>query len=238
MSTATGGHTGRALYTGLTALGSNQATALALAGRGDSIQEITTVASSTGVLLPPIVLPMRVEIVNQGASTLSIYPQLGGTIDNGSTNAAVTLASGKAAIYEASSLTNWYTVSSTSGGLVTTGLEFDQSKSLITADTQSAGTFTFNLATANWHSGTLASNATLVASGGVVGQQFTLRLQQAASGGPFSISTWFSAYTITWLTSSFSAPSMPTSANGVLVVTFKITGSNTMDGFSCGTSST
>jgi hypothetical protein len=116
MSTATGGHTGRAIYSGLTAAGTNQATALQLAGRGDSVQEITTVAASTGVMLPPTILPMRVEIVNQGSSTLSIYPQLGGSIDNGTANAAVTLAAGKAAIYEASSLTNWYTVSTTAAG--------------------------------------------------------------------------------------------------------------------------
>jgi hypothetical protein len=116
MSTATGGHTGRAIYTGLTAAGSNQATALPLAGRGDSLQEITTVGSSTGVLLPPIILPMRVEIVNQGAHTLSIYPQPGGTLDDGTANAAETLASGDAVIYEASSLTNWYTVATTGGG--------------------------------------------------------------------------------------------------------------------------
>ena len=43
MSTATGLHTGRAIYTGLTAAGTNQATALQLAGRSDSLQELTTV---------------------------------------------------------------------------------------------------------------------------------------------------------------------------------------------------
>ena len=116
MSTATGGHTGRAIYTGLTATGSSQATALQLAGRGDSVQEVTTVAASTGVLLPPIVLPMRIEVVNQGVSSLSVYPRSGGTIDNGSVNAAVQVAAGKSATYEASSLTNWYSVSSTAGG--------------------------------------------------------------------------------------------------------------------------
>ena len=68
MSTATSGHAGRVIYTGLTAAGSNQATALRLAGRATRSKKITTVASSTGVLLPPIILPMRVEIANQGAN--------------------------------------------------------------------------------------------------------------------------------------------------------------------------
>ncbi len=116
MSTATSGHTGRAIYTGLTAAGSTQATALQLAGRGDSLVELTSVPSSSGVMLPPPILPMKVEIANQGANTLSIYPQVGGTIDNGTVNAAITLAAGKAAVFEASSLTNWYTVSTTDAG--------------------------------------------------------------------------------------------------------------------------
>ena len=64
-------------------------------------------------MLPVIKLPMRVEIANQGSNTLSVYPQVGGSIDNGSTNASVTLAAGKSATFEASSLTNWYTVATT-----------------------------------------------------------------------------------------------------------------------------
>ena len=96
----------------LTATGTNQATALQLAGLS-SLQEVTTVASSTGVLLPVIKLPATVTIANQGANTLAIFPSLGGTIDNGTVNTSVTLASGKSATFTASSLTNWYTAATT-----------------------------------------------------------------------------------------------------------------------------
>ena len=115
MSTNTINHTGRQVVTGLTATGSTQATGLQLAGL-NSLQEITTVAASTAVVLPVIKLPAAVTIANQGASTLAIYPSLGGTIDGGSVNAAVTLTAGKSATFQASSLTNWYTVSTTTSG--------------------------------------------------------------------------------------------------------------------------
>jgi hypothetical protein len=121
MSLDTVNQGGAALITGLTATGSSQATALQLANR-TALNEITTAASSTGVVLPaPKSLGMTITIANQGANTLSVYPQLGGTIDNGTANAAVTLAPGKTAAYEASSLTNWYTVATTAsaGGSVT-----------------------------------------------------------------------------------------------------------------------
>ena len=119
MSNLTTTHTGRVLVTGQTATGTNQATALPLPGRAaDIFVEFTSVPSSTGCLLPPINLPCRVEIANGDTNTLSVYPQSGGTINNGSANAAVTITAGNAAVFEASSLLNWYTVGSTaaSGG--------------------------------------------------------------------------------------------------------------------------
>ncbi len=104
------------LVTGLTAVGSSQTTALQLAGR-NSLQEITTVGSSTGVMLPALTeLPAQVTICNQGSNALSVYPEVGGTIDNGITNAAAMLGAGKAATFEASNLTNWYTVATTNAG--------------------------------------------------------------------------------------------------------------------------
>ena len=153
MSTQTSNHRGRFLVTGQTAAGSNQATALVLPGRADSVVEVTTVASSTGVLLPPIIPPMRIEIVNQGSNTLSIYPQPGGTIDNGAANSAKTLSSGNATILEASSLTNWYTVATTAagGGGTVTSVTFTGDGTVLSSTPSSAvttsGTVTAALAT-------------------------------------------------------------------------------------------
>jgi hypothetical protein len=113
MSLDTVNQVGGAIITGLTATGPNRATALQLANRS-GLNEITTVAANTGVILPMPKRPgMTISIANQGASTLNVYPQLGGTIDNGTANAAVTLLAGKSATYEASSLMNWYTIAST-----------------------------------------------------------------------------------------------------------------------------
>ena len=98
---------------------------------------------------------MRVEVVNQGSHDLSVYPQPGGTIDNGSANAAVTLTAGKAAIFEASNLTNWYTVATTAAGGsgTVTSVTFTGDGTLLSSTPSTAvttsGTLTAALATAS-----------------------------------------------------------------------------------------
>lgn len=119
MSTNTVNQVGGAIISGLTATGTNQATALQLANRS-GLKEITSVGSSTGVILPAPKQPgTSITIANQGSNTLTIYPQVGGTIDNGSTNSSVTLVAGKSLTFEASSLTNWYTIGTTASLLGT-----------------------------------------------------------------------------------------------------------------------
>jgi hypothetical protein len=80
--------------TGITALGTNQATAQVVA---NSINVISIVASGTGIILPNAgsLLGSRIIIFNQGANTLNIYPNSGSNIDGGTTNAPNTLATGK-----------------------------------------------------------------------------------------------------------------------------------------------
>lgn len=79
---------------GLTATGSNQATALQLSS---DVNVITTVAASTGVLLAAIPAPGdEVIVVNLGANALNVYPATGGAIQSGATNAAFSVAAGKA----------------------------------------------------------------------------------------------------------------------------------------------
>lgn len=95
-----------ALQTGLTAVGSSQATAFALTN--NTLHEFTTVASSTGAILPVGVTPSEVTIYNSGANALTLYPPLGGSIDVGSANASVSLAAGSGATFWASTPSNWY----------------------------------------------------------------------------------------------------------------------------------
>lgn len=92
----------------VTAAGATQGTATALT---TSFNVITTVTASTGVALPtPSKAGLLVTVVNRGANPLAVYPASGGTIDGAVLNAPVTLPSGTAATYEASSTTQWYTV--------------------------------------------------------------------------------------------------------------------------------
>jgi len=81
----------------LTAAGTTQANALAI---GNDINVITTTAASTGVVLPATLSAGdQITVVNYGASTLNVFPPVGGKINNGTTNAAVTLATLKNAQY-------------------------------------------------------------------------------------------------------------------------------------------
>jgi hypothetical protein len=106
MSNTLGHRLRPALQTGLTATGSSQATAFPLTN--NTLHEFTTVAASTGAILPVGVTPSEVTIYNSGASTLTLYPPMGGSIDAGSANASVSLAAGSGVTLWASTPSNWY----------------------------------------------------------------------------------------------------------------------------------
>ncbi len=81
------GGTNYAFQSGLTALGTTQATALQL-NPSIAMFEIDTVAASTGVALPQCVAGTWIDLRNAGASTLSIY---GSAMLNGLTAANDTI---------------------------------------------------------------------------------------------------------------------------------------------------
>lgn len=74
---------------GLTALGSTQATALPLPA---DINYFTTVAASTGTILPAMNPGDSVSIYNKGATALSVYPPVGALINGLGANAAYSVA--------------------------------------------------------------------------------------------------------------------------------------------------
>lgn len=77
---------------GLTAAGSTQGTALVLTA---AINEVTTTASSTGVVLPSVEAGTGpIWVANYGANTLSLYPPSGGQINRAGTNAAISMSAG------------------------------------------------------------------------------------------------------------------------------------------------
>jgi hypothetical protein len=96
--------------TGLTAAGSNQGTALALTA---DVNNVTTVAASTGVILPFWQTGHRIVIRNGGANNLSVYPNSGAQINSAGTNVAFTLASGGSLEFICMTSTQWVTVSAT-----------------------------------------------------------------------------------------------------------------------------
>lgn len=73
----------------LTATGSTQATALALPA---DINRVTTVAASTGVIIPPANSGDGGTVYNGGANALLLYPPVGGTINGLSANAGYSIA--------------------------------------------------------------------------------------------------------------------------------------------------
>jgi hypothetical protein len=104
----------------LTAAGTNQSTALALSGN-NSIQEVTTTASGTGVKLPVSSVTSSVVVVNRGANTLVVYPGSSGVINGQSANAGYSIPSGSVATFLGKDGTSWYTENSfTSGDASTT----------------------------------------------------------------------------------------------------------------------
>lgn len=78
----------------LTATGTTQTDALLLPA---TVNVFTTTASGTGARLPPFEVSAGFIVANLGANALLLYPPVGGTINGGAANAAVSIAAGKTA---------------------------------------------------------------------------------------------------------------------------------------------
>jgi len=88
-----------------TAAGSAQGDAYAIVAEATLF---TTVASSTGAVLPADAGPKsEYRVYNGGANALAVYPPSGGKINNGSADAAISVASGKGAVLTRLDTTNW-----------------------------------------------------------------------------------------------------------------------------------
>lgn len=80
------------LLTGLVALGNSQATALPIQA---VFNQFATVAASTGAILPAgLSRNQEIVIRNGGANALSVYPPVGGAINGGTVNAALSVGAG------------------------------------------------------------------------------------------------------------------------------------------------
>jgi hypothetical protein len=95
----------KSIATGISAAGGTQGTATALT---KSLNEITTVAASQGVVLPSPEAGEIVMIANQGANALNVYPASGHSINNLSANTAQSLATDTRRIFFAVTSSKWY----------------------------------------------------------------------------------------------------------------------------------
>jgi hypothetical protein len=160
-------------WTGLTAAGTSQATAFLL--DNGVYHEFTSVSSGQGAVLPkPVELPREITISNNGGSALLVYPQGGGTIDNGSANASVSVAAGNSVTYWPTSFTNWQsrvTAGTGGGGGSGTITEVSQTASF----TATAGSFYAISGSAN-------VTATLPTAVGIAGQTIRIRCVPGYTG--------------------------------------------------------
>ena len=88
----------------LTAAGSSASDALALSAVHN---RVSTTAASTGVKLPTAEAGAIVTVANDGANSLTVYPQTGATIDGAS---SVAIATTKRRIFVGISPTVWVSV--------------------------------------------------------------------------------------------------------------------------------
>jgi hypothetical protein len=95
----------------VSAAGTTQGTATLLT---TTINNITTVAASSGVVLPtPVQAGARMLIRNGGANILRVYPNSGAQINSLGTNVALQLEQGALIEFVAFTTTQWYTVNAT-----------------------------------------------------------------------------------------------------------------------------
>ena len=90
---------------GLSAAGSNQGTATVITKQTN---QFTTVAASSGAILPSPEQGEFIFIANAGANALSVYPASGHSINALANNAAFSMAVGKNTLFWAATSSKWY----------------------------------------------------------------------------------------------------------------------------------
>ncbi len=186
-------HAGRGVFSGITAIGADQASGFALLNNTD--HQFTTVAPSTAARLPTARVPDRVAIWNGGLNALAIYPPLGGKINDGTTNGVYSVAVGSGISFFAADLGLWYTSSSSAAGAgsgTVTSVAAGAGLAGGTITTTGTVSLTIPVVVASGGTGdvTLASHAVLVGAGtsavafATVGTAGRLLIDQGASADP------------------------------------------------------
>jgi hypothetical protein len=90
---------------GLSGAGTTQGTATVITNQTN---EFTTVAASSGAVLPSPEQGEFIFVANAGANALNVYPASGHSINALAANAAFSLAAGKNALFWAATASKWY----------------------------------------------------------------------------------------------------------------------------------
>jgi hypothetical protein len=106
-SVSAGGGGADTVSAAVTAAGATQGTATALTSQ---FNNVTTVASGTGVVLPAGAVGGHCIVRNSGANPLLCYPASGAAINVQAVNTAITVLANSTAYFEALSATQWFTV--------------------------------------------------------------------------------------------------------------------------------
>lgn len=134
------------VITGVVAAGTNQSTATHLVGNC-SIQQVSSVPTGTGVILPIPVLPASVTVINAGANSLLVYPQVGATINGGS--GPFTVSPGDTVPFLALAPTGWVASSVLGGSIPPTGNIITQYTGAVVVPLGTSGTIILDLSLSN-----------------------------------------------------------------------------------------
>jgi|SRR5210317_1635104 len=77
---------------------------------GKTFNIITTATANQGVILPNAMSGLRYTVINDSGTAVNIYPAVGHTINNGTSNAAIVIPDGTTKFLVGTSTTNWETM--------------------------------------------------------------------------------------------------------------------------------
>lgn len=104
---ASGGYILRKVSTDLTATGTTRADALQLVSE---MNNLTTVAASTGVILPVGVIGMTIRVFNNGASAVQVYASASETINGTAGATGISQANAKVTDYVYVKANTWISI--------------------------------------------------------------------------------------------------------------------------------